>query len=148
MGVAENKAVVRRLFEEVWDQGKADAALDLFHDDYVRHDLRPGKAQAGGAGQAKVAREFRGAFPDLRWRIDLLIGEDDLVTCRWTATGTHTGQWGELPPSGSHVEFSGVNIFRIRDGRIAEVWNHRDDLGLALQTGMPIYAGAAPKPQT
>jgi predicted ester cyclase len=43
------------------------------------------------------------------------------------------------------VTFSGVNIFRIRDGKVAEIWNHRDDLGLAQQLGAPIYAGAPPQ---
>jgi predicted SnoaL-like aldol condensation-catalyzing enzyme len=41
--------------------------------------------------------------------------------------------------------FSGVNIFRIRDGKVAEIWNHRDDLGLAQQLGAPVYAGAPPQ---
>ena len=49
-----------------------------------------------------------------------------------------------LEPSGRSVRFSGSNIFRFEDGKVAELWNHRDDLGLLEQVGAPIYAGAAP----
>jgi predicted ester cyclase len=75
-----------------------------------------------------------------------MVGEDDLVAARWTATGTHTGKWGGVEPTDRRVTFSGVNLFRFRDGKVAEIWNHRDDLGLATQVGAPIYAGAAPEP--
>jgi SnoaL-like polyketide cyclase len=78
--------------------------------------------------------------------VDLLLGEDDLVAARWTATGTHSGAWGDVQPTGTSVAFSGVNVFRFgADGKVAELWNHRDDLGLMEQVGAPVYAGAAPK---
>jgi predicted ester cyclase len=118
----------------------------VFADDYVRHDLRPADPAPGPAGQARIAEQFRNAFPDLQWRIDLMLGEGDLVAARWTASGTHTGRWGALAPTGKRVEFSGVNIFRFGvDGKVAEIWNHRDDLGLMEQLGATSYAGAAPE---
>jgi len=66
------------------------------------------------------------------------------VAARWTTTGTHTGAWGTVEPTGKRATFSGVNIFRIEDGKITEIWNHRDDLGLMQQLGVPVYAGSAP----
>ena len=146
MGVNENKALVRRFYEHVWDAGDVEVAHEVFHDDYERHDLRPTDALPGPAGQARIAADFRRAFPDLRFTIDLLFGEDDLVAARWTASGTHTGEWGGVKPTDRRVTFSGVNLFRFRDGKVAEIWNHRDDLGLATQVGAPIYAGAASEP--
>jgi len=110
----------------------------------VRHDLRPTEAIPGGAGQAKIAAEFRAAFPDLVFTPELIIAEGDLVAARWTASGTHRGRWGTVDPSGKHVEFSGVNIFRVEGGKVVEIWNHRDDLGLLQQAGAPIFAGSAP----
>jgi predicted SnoaL-like aldol condensation-catalyzing enzyme len=101
---ADNKSVIERFYEQVWNQGNTDVALDVFADDYVRHDLRP----------------------------------------RWTASGTHSGAWGAVEPSGHSVTFHGVNFFRLRDGKVVEIWNHRDDLGLMEQTGVAIYAGARP----
>jgi steroid delta-isomerase-like uncharacterized protein len=113
----------------------------------VRHDLRRNQAEPGAAGQAKIAAHFREAFPDLRWRVDLVLAEDDLVAARWTASGTQTGRWGGAPPSGKSAEFSGVNIFRFgKDGKVIEIWNHRDDLGLMEQLGLPVFAGAPPAP--
>ena len=66
-----------------------------------------------------------------------------MVVGRWTASGTHTGPWGAIEPTGTTVSFSGVNIFRFAAGKVAEIWNHRDDLGLMNQVGVPIFAGSA-----
>ena len=146
MGVVENKALVRRFYEEVWDRGNVEFAHEVFADDYVRHDLRPTQAEAGGAGMARIAADFRRAFPDARWQVDLVFGEDDYVVARWTATGTFTGPWGGVEPTGRSATFSGVNIYRFGpDGKVAELWNHRDDLGFMEQIGAHVYAGAAPK---
>ena len=143
MNVDANKRLVERFYDEVWARGNVAFAEEVFADDYIRHDLRPSRPAPGAAGQASIAEHFRRAFPDLQWRIDLLLGERDLVAARWTASGTHTGSWGELAPTGKPAEVSGVNIFRFGDdGKVAEIWNHRDDLGLMEQLGAPVYAGA------
>jgi steroid delta-isomerase-like uncharacterized protein len=143
VNVDANKQLVERFYEEVWARGNVDFATEVFSDDYVRHDLHPAQAAPGAAGQARIAEQFRQAFPDLQWRIDLVFGEADLVAGRWTASGTHTGSWGDLPPTGKRAEFSGVNIFRFGDdGKVVEIWNHRDDLGLMNQLGAAVFAGA------
>jgi hypothetical protein len=59
----------------------------------------------------------------------------------WTAAGTHSGSWGALEPTGRRATFSAVNIFRFDHGKVVEIWNHRDDLGLREQLGVAIYAG-------
>ena len=64
------------------------------------------------------------------------------MVARWTASGTNTGLWGEVEPTGKRATFSGVNIFRFKKGKVAEVWNHRDDLGLMEQVGTHIHGGA------
>jgi predicted ester cyclase len=145
VGVPENKALILRFYEEVWGSGNLAFAHEVFADDYVRHDLRPTDPPAGPEGQAMIAESFRSAFPDLEWRVDLVLGEGDLVAARWTASGTHSGAWGDVAPTGRRVRFSGVNIFRFGDaGRVVEIWNHRDDLGLMEQLGTSVFAGAAP----
>jgi steroid delta-isomerase-like uncharacterized protein len=145
MSTEQNKALVRRFYEEVWDRGNTDFAFEVFAEGYARHDFRSTETLPGPAGQKKIADDFRAAFPDLRVTVDLIIGEDDFVVGRWTATGTHRGSWGGLKPSGRRVTFSAANIFRFEDGKVAEVWNHRDDLGLREQVGAAVYAGAAPQ---
>lgn len=143
MTTEDNKQLVRRFYEEVWDRGNTDFARKVFADDYVRHDFRKTQALPGGSGQQKIADDFRAAFPDLRLTVDLLFGEGDYVLGRWTATGTHSGQWAGIQPTGRRVTFSAANIFRFENGKVAEIWNHRDDLGLREQLGAPVYAGAA-----
>ena len=140
-----NKRLIRRFYEEVWARGTVGFASEVFADDYVRHDLRPTQAAPGAAGQARIAEQFRRAFPDLQLRIEILLGEADMVAARWTASGTNTGNWAGIEPTGKRVEFSGVNIFRFGPhGKVAEIWNHRDDLGVMEQLGVAVFAGAAP----
>jgi steroid delta-isomerase-like uncharacterized protein len=145
MSIEDNKALVRRFYDEVWNLGNTDFAHEVFAEDYVRHDLRPTGALPGPAGQKKIADDFRAAFPDLEVVVDLIIGEEDFVVGRWTASGTQLGPWGAAEPTGRRATFSAVNIFRFEDGKVAEIWNHRDDLGLMEQVGAPVYAGAPPE---
>lgn len=143
MDAEANKALVRRFYEQVWASGNVDFAAEVFREDYVRHDLRPTEAAPGPAGQAMIAEQFRRAFPDVEWHVDFVLGDGDLVAARWTAAGTHSGAWADLAPTGKRATFSGVNIFRFGDdGKVAEIWNHRDDLGLMQQLGVAIFAGA------
>ena len=83
MGVDENKAVIRRFYEEVWGKGDPDVSAEVFHDDYVRHDLRAGAAEPGAAGQTKIALDFRRAITDLDWHVDLILGDGEYVVGRW-----------------------------------------------------------------
>lgn len=82
MSAEQNKLTVLRFYEEVWNKGNVDFALEVFAEDYVRHDLRPSEALPGPEGQRKVAADFRATFPDLRWNVDLILAEGDLVAGR------------------------------------------------------------------
>ena len=141
MSIDDNKALIRRFYEEVWNQGNLSAADEVFAADYVRHDLRPGHPPGGPEGQKAIARLFRAAFPDIYMSVDLMMAEGDMVMARWVTHGTHTGPWAGVPPTGKAVTFVGVNIFRIADGKVVEIWNHRDDQGLMQQLDAPVYAG-------
>ncbi len=143
MSSEQNKALIRRFYEEVWGKGSVAVADEIFADEYVRHDLHPGNPLPGPAGQKKIASDFRAAFPDLKIAVDVMVAEGDWVVARWTMEGTNTGQWGKTAPTGKHALFSGVNIFRFSKGKVVEIWNHRDDLGLMQQLGVPIYAGSS-----
>ena len=144
MTPSENKALVRRFYEEAWGQGELAVIDDIFADDYVRHDFRLTPALPGPEGQKRIAADFRAAFPDLRFEVEILIAEDEFVAARWTAVGTHGGRWGSVEPTGRTARLSGVNLFRFEKGKVVELWNHRDDLGLMEQLGTPVYAGARP----
>ena len=146
MGVEENKALIRRFYEEVWAKGDPNVSEEVFHDDYIRHDLRAGSAEPGPAGQTKIALDFRRGFPDVDWHVDMILGDGDFVVGRWTATGTQTGRWGPVEATGRPIAFSGVNIFRFENGKVAEIWNHRDDLGLMTQLGAVTINTGPPRP--
>jgi steroid delta-isomerase-like uncharacterized protein len=145
MSFKKNKQLILQFYEEVWGEGDLEFAKEVFNEDYVRHDLRQGYPVAGPAGQMQIAENFRSAFPDVQIQIDLVFGDDEYIAARWTMTGTHTGQWNDIQPTNKKVSFSGVNLFRFENGKVAEIWNHRDDLGLMQQLGAEVYAGQTNK---
>src|SRR3954454_21210315 len=104
-------SLIHRLYAEGWSKGDLAVFDEVFHEDYLRHDARPGDAP-GPAGQKRVAEAFRAAIPDLVWVIDFVFGDGEYVCGRWSATGTHEGVWAGIEPTGRTVRFSGANIFR------------------------------------
>ena len=104
---------VRRFYEELWNRGN----LALATRDCVRHDPA-GPVPPGPEGFKQTASRLRTAFPDLHLAIDFVVAEGDMVVARWTIRGTHAGPLGPIAATGTRVEFSGVNIFRMADGRI------------------------------
>ena len=79
---------------------------------------------------------FRAAFPDWHSELHALVAEDDIVVERFTASGTHRGELMGVAPTGKTVELRGINIFRVRDGKIIERWGRLDELGLLRQLGL------------
>src|SRR4029077_1863217 len=119
MTLEANKALVRRLFEEVIPAGVPSAMRELVAPGFLDHDPLPGQP-AGVEGAEYVVSTMHGAHPDLRFTIDDLVAEGDRVTIRWTMRATNTGPMLGRPPSGQPVEFSAIVIFRLADGLIAE----------------------------
>jgi predicted ester cyclase len=115
-----------RWLDEVWSQGLYDVDEELLHDAFVDHDAVPGQPP-GRAGDVWAAKQIRAAFPDCRFTRDVAFESGDLVTGRWTMTGTHTGmlEFLGIPPTGRPVTMTGQEIFRAVDGRFVEVWHAR-----------------------
>jgi predicted ester cyclase len=116
-----NKALVRRVFEEVIPAGDQATMRELFTADFLDHDPLPGQPP-GADGAEYVVSTMHTAHPDLRFTIDDLIAERDRVTIRWTLRGTNTGPLFGREPTGRPVEYAAIVIFRVADGRIAERW--------------------------
>jgi predicted ester cyclase len=122
------------VLHEVWGNGDEQVAEELIHADVVDHNPVPGQPP-GREDELWVARSVRTAFPDLRFTPDVVLESGDLVSGRWTMTGTHTGRLDllGLPPTGRPVTMSGQEIFRVADGRFAEVW-HLEDIGALMRS--------------
>jgi predicted ester cyclase len=127
----------KRWLFEVWGAGDETVAEEILDEHLIDHSPVPGQP-SGRAGDLWAARAVRKAFPDLRFTVDVAFECDDLVTGRWTMTGTHTGPLDliGLPPTGRPVTMSGQEIFRARDGRFVEVW-HLEDVS-ALMRGLEL----------
>jgi steroid delta-isomerase-like uncharacterized protein len=144
MGTCENKALVGRLIEECVNEHRADL-LDRFVDARLRmHPGTPGASpDTEGLDELEQAfSRFRTTFPDLHVSPEDMIAEGDLVAARWTATGTHAGPLAGIPPTGRAVRWSGIDVYRLLDGRIVEWWRNDDLVGLLQQVGRdPLSAG-------
>ena len=133
MSVEENKALVRREQGELWNHtGNLDAAAELFAPDRVE-DAK------------QEAANVRRGFPDLESTIEDLIAERDKVVAHWRAQATHQGEYMGIPPTGNRVNFTGISIYRIEGGKIAESWSVSDLLGMMQQLGAIARAGAGPR---
>ncbi len=136
-GAAEaNKRVSRRVVEELFNEGRLEVADELAAPQYVGHDAALPEPSHGPDGLRHAAAGYRAGFPDLRLTIEAQLAEGDLVSTRWRAVGTHTGDFWGLPPTGRQATVSGVTVDRVAGGRLVESWTSWDALGLMQQLGV------------
>lgn len=126
-----NKALVLRLVERIWNGHDLDLAEELFAADLANGLGRP----SGPSSVKEWHRSTRETFPDLRYSVEEVLAEGNRVALRWTATGTQSGWFGPIPPTGKAVTYAGVHFFTIEDGRIADLWAINDTFGKILQLG-------------
>jgi steroid delta-isomerase-like uncharacterized protein len=132
-----DKALVRRLFRALFNEGRLEAADEVFAPDYIDHVVRGPEPVVvrGPAAFKQVVTMFRTAFPDLTYTIEDQIEEDGKVVTRSTASGTHRGPFLGIAPTGRQVVYTGIDISRVDGGRIVEAWVSYDALGLLQQLG-------------
>lgn len=133
----ENKAVLRRWFEEVWNKGRAEAIDELFAADGTAHGLSDagGESLRGPVGFRPFYQKLRDALPDTEVVVEDMLAEGDKVAARCTVRGTHLGDTLGFAASGRAVEFTGICIVRVRDGQIVEAWNNFDFMSMFQQLG-------------
>ncbi|WP_169311738.1 ester cyclase [Marinithermus hydrothermalis] len=131
-----NQAVVRRYFEEVWNQGRFDGLREIVTADYVNHDPAVPDAGRGPESVRALVEYYQKAFPDTRFTIEEMHAVGDRVVTRWKAQGTHKGELMGIPPTGKKVVVTGLTIDRLEGGRVKEGWTHWDTLGMLQQLGV------------
>ena len=121
--------------EEFWCRGNPDAADEFVDPDFIDHQALPG-AQPGIAGLKDFIRAWRSAFPDMHEVIELMVSDADMVVGRFRLSGTHLGEFFGIAPTGRRVEITGIDMLRLRDGKIVEFWYNEDTLGLFRLLGV------------
>jgi predicted ester cyclase len=134
MSIEENKALVRRWWEET-DKGNNAIVDELCAPDYIDHSPPLPGMGPGRAGVHNANAALRAAFPDTVHIIEELIAEGDKVVTRLRGRATFTGEVLGIPPTGNVVEITGISIHRIADGKLVEHWANADQLGLMQQLG-------------
>jgi predicted ester cyclase len=142
MSVAENKALLRRLYDEVFVNWNLDLVDELIGPEFVGHEMPPG-TPPGPVGFKQFYGWLRSAFPDLRYTVDDVIAEGDRVVVRWTWSCTHKGEFMGIAPTGKQASVTGMAIYRVASGKCVERWVELGLLTLVQQLGAAPIQGAA-----
>lgn len=124
-----NEALVRRFFDEIWNQQRLDRAGELVTDTYTVHLLGNPSELRGPEMVRRGVQSFRSGFADWTDTIEDIFSAGDRVAVRWRSSGTHTGPFAGVAPSGRTLHLTGIDLFRIEDGKIAEHWSQADITG-------------------
>jgi steroid delta-isomerase-like uncharacterized protein len=134
MSIEENKSIVRRFFEVGPSKGDLCAANELLAPGFALHVPLP--CSPGVQGIDEVISACRAAFEHLNVSVEDMVAEDDRVAARFTARGIHKGAFMGLQPTGKSITMTGIEIFRIENGKIAELWGEANLIGLIQQLGI------------
>ena len=144
MSTEENKALIRRFYEEI-SKGNLAVVGELVATDLVEHSpFVPGQA-SGRQGTVELFTMIHAAFPDLRITAEDMVAEGDKVVARGTMSGTHKGEFIGIAPTGKQVTVVLIEIIRIVAGKMVEHWNVVDSLGMMQQLGTVPPPGQAGK---
>lgn len=128
-----NKALAKRVFEEVLAGGDWELGAQVYAPSFVNHTLT---RDASLKEDNDAAKGWRQAFPDVKMTIPLVLADGDLVSVLWIAEGTNSGAGNGLPATGKRIKARGITIWRIVEGKITEEWSAYDQLSLMRQLGL------------
>ena len=133
-----NKALVQRWFDEVWNKGRAEAIEEMFDEYGIAHGLSddPANPIRGPRDFRPFHTLFREAFPNMMIVVEDTIAEGDKVAARCSVRAKHEGEFLGRSATDSPVEFTGIAIVRIDNGKIVEAWNNFDFMTLHKQVGL------------
>jgi steroid delta-isomerase-like uncharacterized protein len=132
---ADSKAIVRRLYDEVWNKRRLEVVDGLISPSHALNDPLSSDSQIGPKLYKQRVVEFTNSFPDCRFTIEDLIAEKGKVVASWTFCGTHKGEFRDIPATGKKVAVEGITIHLIANGKILDSYARWDALGLMRQLG-------------
>ena len=143
MSTEENKAILRRGYEEIHNKGNLAAIDELIASDYVEYSPAAPGLPLGLEGVKQTFTMFRTAFPDFHVTVEDMVAEGDKVVARLTMSGTHKGEFMGTSPTGKQITVAVIDIMRFADGKAVEHWNIVDNLSIMQQLGVVPPPGQA-----
>ncbi|MGB2670396.1 MAG: ester cyclase [Candidatus Acidiferrum sp.] len=136
----EAKAVVRRLYEEVWNKRRLELVNELISPSHALHDPHLSGSAVGPDAYKRICTQYIAAFPDLRFTAEDYISEKDKVVVSWTISGTHKREFRGIPPTNKKISIEGITINHITNGKIMDSYVSLDYLGMMQQLGVaPVF---------
>ncbi len=136
MSTEDHKLLLRRRIDDIWNNGNMAAIDEVIAADYVSNGQPIGRD-----GFTQFVTAVRSAFPDLRFTINDMVAETDKLAVRYTGHATHQGEFSGIPATGKSITITGIDMFRIADGKIVEEWLRFDRLGMRQQMGVIPISG-------
>lgn len=131
----DNEKLIKKYFEEVWNNGKLDVLNEIISPDYINHNPGMANPAPGPEGLKPIIEGIRKAFPDLKYVIENMVISDNQVAVHTTMHGTHTGDFFGMAPTNKTIKVSQMQIERIANNKIIEHWRVTDELTLLKQLG-------------
>jgi steroid delta-isomerase-like uncharacterized protein len=134
--LADNKAIVRRLYEELWNKRKLELVNELLSPSHALHAPNISGPSIGPEAYKRNVLHFLAGYSDLRFTIEDTIAEKDKVAACWTLSGTHRGDFMGIPATNKKISVDGITIHHIADGKIMDSYSNWDALGMMQQLGV------------
>lgn len=132
------ETIAHRWFEEVWNQQREETIDEIMHEECVAYGLNDseGNPLRGPEGFKTLFRAFTQAYPDIHVTVEETVSEGDRIAARCTVTGTHRGEGIGVAPTNKSIEFTGLVLIKIKDGKFIEGWNQFDFMNMYQQLGV------------
>jgi steroid delta-isomerase-like uncharacterized protein len=131
----ENRAIVCRLYEEVWNKRRVELLDDLLSPSHALHDNNTPGSSIGPEHYKRTVTRFLTGFPDLRFSIEDVVAEEEKLAVYWNFSGTHKGKYMGVSATNTKVSVDGITIHHIVNGKIMDSYVNWDALGMMQQLG-------------